>query len=102
MSLCVNSLRMIAKRSISMRYVKVLNFYTYLKLLKAKCIYKYKFSASLASGSGSGVGKGGGSGGAIRDAGGKFGEMEAAQENAYFRKLVAIIVWFLNRFLVCG
>ncbi len=54
----------------------------------------------MASGSGSGVGKGGGSGGAIRDAGGKFGEMEAAQENAYFRKLVATIVSFTYWFLI--
>ena len=34
--------------------------------------------------------KGGGSGGSIREAGGKFGEREAAFENAYFRKLVCI------------
>ena len=54
----------------------------------------------MASGSGSGVGKGGGSGRAIRDAGGKFGEMEAAQENAYFRKLVATIVSFTYWFLI--
>ncbi len=32
--------------------------------------------------------KGGGSGGSIREAGGKFGEREAAMENTYFRKLV--------------
>lgn len=38
---------------------------------------------------GSGSGKGGGSGGAIRDAGGSFGKMEAAQEEQYFRKLVS-------------
>ena len=36
--------------------------------------------------------KGGGSGGAIRDAGGKFGEREAAAENTYFRKLVIEII----------
>lgn len=41
--------------------------------------------------SGSGVGHGGGSGGSIREAGGKFGEIEAAAENAYFRKLVRFI-----------
>lgn len=39
---------------------------------------------------GSGVGSGGGSGGSIREAGGKFGEIEAAAENAYFRKLVSL------------
>ncbi|KFM73693.1 ATPase inhibitor mai-2, mitochondrial, partial [Stegodyphus mimosarum] len=36
---------------------------------------------------GSGAGKGGGSGGAVRDAGGSFGKMEAAREEEYFRKL---------------
>ncbi|XP_046350995.1 ATPase inhibitor mai-2, mitochondrial-like isoform X2 [Haliotis rufescens] len=36
---------------------------------------------------GSGAGKGGGSGGSVRDAGGSFGKMEAAQEEQYFRKL---------------
>merc|ERR1711963_207717 len=39
------------------------------------------------SGFGDGAGKGGGSGGSIRDAGGSFGKMEAAQEEQYFRKL---------------
>jgi len=34
--------------------------------------------------------KGGGSGGSIRDAGGAFGQKEAAAENTYFRKLVNI------------
>ena len=33
--------------------------------------------------------KGGGSGGSIREAGGVFGEREAAIENAYFRKVEA-------------
>ncbi|XP_033727249.1 ATPase inhibitor B, mitochondrial-like [Pecten maximus] len=36
---------------------------------------------------GSGAGKGGGTGGAIRDAGGSFGKMEAAHEEQYMRKL---------------
>ncbi|XP_029669054.1 ATPase inhibitor mai-2, mitochondrial-like [Formica exsecta] len=36
---------------------------------------------------GSGAGKGGGSGGAIRDAGGSFGKMEAAHEDQYFYNL---------------
>ncbi|XP_076355675.1 ATPase inhibitor mai-2, mitochondrial-like [Tachypleus tridentatus] len=36
---------------------------------------------------GTGAGKGGGSGGAVRDAGGSFGKMEAAREEEYFRKL---------------
>lgn len=38
---------------------------------------------------GSGAGKGGGSGGSVRDAGGAFGEMEAAREEEYFRRLQA-------------
>ncbi|XP_071804700.1 ATPase inhibitor mai-2, mitochondrial-like [Asterias amurensis] len=38
---------------------------------------------------GSGSGKGGGTGGAIRDAGGAFGKMEAAHEDQYFRQLQA-------------
>ncbi|XP_029155836.1 ATPase inhibitor mai-2, mitochondrial-like [Nylanderia fulva] len=33
---------------------------------------------------GSGVGKGGGGGGTIREAGGSFGKMEAANEDQYF------------------
>lgn len=32
--------------------------------------------------------QGGGTGGSIRDAGGKFGEIEAAREEEYVRKLV--------------
>ena len=43
-------------------------------------ISKYKYNIFIK--------KGGGSGGSIREAGGKFGEREAAMENAYFRKLV--------------
>lgn len=41
----------------------------------------------MSSEPGSGAGKGGGSGGAIRDAGGSFGKMEAAREEEFFRKL---------------
>ncbi|XP_076437571.1 ATPase inhibitor mai-2, mitochondrial-like isoform X2 [Babylonia areolata] len=46
----------------------------------------------MASGSGvgefgAGAGKGGGTGGAVRDAGGAFGKMEAAHEELYFKKL---------------
>lgn len=37
---------------------------------------------------GSGAGKGGGTGGAIRDAGGSFGKMQAAREDEYFYKKV--------------
>ncbi|XP_076437570.1 ATPase inhibitor mai-2, mitochondrial-like isoform X1 [Babylonia areolata] len=49
----------------------------------------------MASGSGvgefgAGAGKGGGTGGAVRDAGGAFGKMEAAHEELYFKKLNAI------------
>uniref|UniRef100_A0A914GZZ2 ATPase inhibitor, mitochondrial n=1 Tax=Globodera rostochiensis TaxID=31243 RepID=A0A914GZZ2_GLORO len=36
---------------------------------------------------GGGSGKGGGSGGAVRDAGGALGKMEAAREEEYFNKL---------------
>jgi len=36
---------------------------------------------------GSGAGKGGGGGGSIRQAGGAFGELEAAREEEYFYKL---------------
>jgi len=39
---------------------------------------------------GSGAGKGGGSGGSVRDAGGAFGKMEAANEEMYFKKLQAL------------
>jgi hypothetical protein len=70
MSLCaVNVLRLVARRSFSV-------------------------GACLAStgDAGSGVGHGGGSGGSIRDAGGKFGEIEAAAENVYFRKLVSFFL----------
>merc|ERR1712168_534659 len=38
---------------------------------------------------GKGEGAGGGGGGAVRTAGGKFGEMEAANEERYFRELQA-------------
>ncbi|KAG5331438.1 ATIF2 inhibitor, partial [Acromyrmex heyeri] len=53
---------------------------------------------------GSGAGKGGGSGGAVRDAGGSFGKMEAAHEDQYFYNLVSIyfllIVYHIND-LIC-
>jgi len=39
---------------------------------------------------GSGAGKGGGGGGSVREAGGAFGKMEAANEEMYFKKLQAI------------
>lgn len=39
---------------------------------------------------GSGAGKGGGGGGSIREAGGSFGKMEAAQEEEFFYKQVRI------------
>ncbi|XP_059158030.1 ATPase inhibitor mai-2, mitochondrial-like [Physella acuta] len=43
---------------------------------------------SLSGGQlGDGAGKGGGSGGAVREAGGSFGKMEAAKEEQYFRQL---------------
>lgn len=44
----------------------------------------------MAGERGSGAGKGGGTGGAIRDAGGSFGKMEAAHEDQYFYNLVSI------------
>jgi hypothetical protein len=37
---------------------------------------------------GSGAGKGGGGGGSIREAGGAFGKMEAANEEEFFYKQV--------------
>ncbi|KAI6240774.1 ATP synthase F1 subunit epsilon [Aphelenchoides fujianensis] len=43
----------------------------------------------MGDGLGRGSGKSGGSGGSIRDAGGAFGEMGAAREEEYFRKLQA-------------
>jgi hypothetical protein len=70
MSLCaINALRLVARRSFSV-------------------------GACLASKGelGSGVGHGGGAGGSIREAGGKFGEIEAAAENVYFRKLVSVLL----------
>ncbi|KAL0851502.1 hypothetical protein ABMA28_007293 [Loxostege sticticalis] len=46
-----------------------------------------KQEMSMYSGEpGSGAGKGGGAGGAIREAGGAFGKMEAAREDEYFYK----------------
>jgi len=41
---------------------------------------------SMSGDAGSGAGKGGGTGGSIRDAGGSFGKMQAAQEEQYFRQ----------------
>jgi len=53
------------------------------------CIRSWSAVSIRAMSAGSGSGKGGGDGGSIRKAGGKFGEMEAAQEDQYFRKLQA-------------
>lgn len=39
---------------------------------------------------GSGAGKGGGGGGSIREAGGSFGKMQAANEDQYFHNLVIL------------
>lgn len=50
---------------------------------------------------GSGAGKGGGGGGAIRDAGGAFGKMEAANEGAYFHKKVSSSFCVSCKFLGC-
>lgn len=55
-------------------------FRTILSLLFL-CNYMYSVSVS----------QGGGSGGSIRAAGGKLGEMEAAREEEYFRKLVSLL-----------
>lgn len=44
-------------------------------------------SSSISGEWGTGAGKGGGTGGAVREAGGSFGKMEAAREEQYFRKL---------------
>lgn len=44
---------------------------------------------------GSGAGKGGGAGGAIREAGGAFGKMEAAREDEYFyKKVIYLLLYF--------
>lgn len=44
---------------------------------------------------GSGAGKGGGAGGAIREAGGAFGRLEAAREEEFFYKKVSFCCCFL-------
>jgi len=44
-------------------------------------------SSGHVPGFGKGAGKGGGGGGSIREAGGAFGELEAAREEEYFYKL---------------
>uniref|UniRef100_A0A914C1G5 Mitochondrial ATPase inhibitor n=1 Tax=Acrobeloides nanus TaxID=290746 RepID=A0A914C1G5_9BILA len=56
-----------------------------LRILVSKSVFIRSIRLTTG-GSGSGSGKGGGSGGAIRDAGGAFGEMESAREEEYFRK----------------
>ncbi|KAI5754503.1 hypothetical protein M8J77_009063 [Diaphorina citri] len=63
------SLRKILASPISARSINVLH----------KCMYS-------AGERGSGVGRGGGAGGAIRESGGKMGEMGAAKEEEYFYK----------------
>merc|ERR1712025_615616 len=55
----------------------------------APCFRSFSAVSVRAMSAGSGAGKGGGDGGSIRKAGGKLGEMEAAQEDQYFRKLQA-------------
>lgn len=47
---------------------------------------------------GSGAGKGGGGGGSIREAGGSFGKMEAANEDQYFYNQVNIITTIYSIF----
>jgi len=66
--------------SVSLRVVKVSQNVRALSALSVR---------SMSGVAGSGSGKGGGDGGSIRSAGGKFGEMEAAREDQYFRKLQA-------------
>lgn len=56
----------------------------------------------MAGERGSGAGKGGGSGGAIRDAGGSFGKMEAAHEDQYFYNLVSThILLIISSYFIC-
>lgn len=45
---------------------------------------------------GSGAGRGGGGGGSIREAGGSFGKMEAANEDQYFYNMVLLRTLFHN------
>ncbi|XP_077257943.1 uncharacterized protein LOC143895041 [Temnothorax americanus] len=54
------------------------------KQLMQDQVDEYYSHVRMAGERGSGAGKGGGSGGAIRDAGGSFGKMEAAHEDQYF------------------
>ncbi|XP_024869568.1 uncharacterized protein LOC112453188 [Temnothorax curvispinosus] len=57
------------------------------KQLMQDQVDEYYSHVRMAGERGSGAGKGGGSGGAIRDAGGSFGKMEAAHEDQYFYNL---------------
>ncbi|CAK9293554.1 unnamed protein product [Gordionus sp. m RMFG-2023] len=54
-----------------------------LKVVKGLKLTRYMTKGDF----GSGATSGGGGGGSIREAGGKFGEMGAAREEEYFRKL---------------
>lgn len=64
-------------------------------LFESSFINLFKNSLSRCiSGMGSGAGKGGGGGGSIREAGGRIGEIGAAHEEAYFRKLVRVLIFF--------
>jgi len=60
---------------------------TLTKLLPRVSAMSYVSDSGHQSGLGRGVGKGGGGGGSIREAGGAFGELEAAREEEYFHKL---------------
>lgn len=54
-------------------------------------------SSSQVGDLGSGAGKGGGGGGSIREAGGSFGKMEAANEEEFFYKQVSLVAVMVNR-----
>uniref|UniRef100_A0A183CH86 ATP synthase F1 subunit epsilon n=1 Tax=Globodera pallida TaxID=36090 RepID=A0A183CH86_GLOPA len=57
------------------------------KYVPGKNVLGHPRMASQLGDLGGGSGKGGGSGGAVRDAGGALGKMEAAREEEYFNKL---------------
>ena len=54
-------------------------------MLKWKLSKKFDYSSAVVCSKGDGSG----AGGSINQAGDKFGEIEAAQESAYFKKLVS-------------
>merc|ERR1711862_402013 len=73
-------------------WILIKNFSSYQDGLRLNQVYSHLragfngvFIRAMSDKAGSGAGKGGGSGGSVRDAGGAFGEMEAAREGEYFK-----------------